>query len=275
MFSGRLGTGLVLARSQSGDGSWSPPSAVGTMGIGWGALVGGDITNYMIILNNLEALKAFSGKGNINVGAELDVAVGLLGRGTSGNVSAGDQAIASAYAYAHSKGFFAGVSLEGSVLVTRDDVNAKFYGRPVTSSELLFGNNNNLFKPKAAQPLYEALNKALEIPIQGFRPSLVVNNTNVGTGYYQTMMADNSNTMNGSGGGDSSGMMMYGSSSAADGIPDAHSSVYYTTMNHQYNDNSNIHHPAMNGQQLIAGQEQMFHQQKQATSNGFGTLPHY
>lgn len=32
-----IGTGLVVARRQ--DGSWSPPSAVSTFGIGWGAQV--------------------------------------------------------------------------------------------------------------------------------------------------------------------------------------------------------------------------------------------
>lgn len=32
-----IGTGLVIARRE--DGSWSPPSAVSTFGIGWGAQV--------------------------------------------------------------------------------------------------------------------------------------------------------------------------------------------------------------------------------------------
>lgn len=33
-----IGTGLVVARRQ--DGSWSPPSAISSLGIGWGAQVG-------------------------------------------------------------------------------------------------------------------------------------------------------------------------------------------------------------------------------------------
>lgn len=32
-----IGTGLVIARRE--DGSWSPPSAVSTFGVGWGAQV--------------------------------------------------------------------------------------------------------------------------------------------------------------------------------------------------------------------------------------------
>lgn len=32
-----IGTGLVIARRE--DGSWSPPSAVSSLGVGWGAQV--------------------------------------------------------------------------------------------------------------------------------------------------------------------------------------------------------------------------------------------
>lgn len=32
-----IGTGIVVARR--GDGSWSPPSAISSFGIGWGAQV--------------------------------------------------------------------------------------------------------------------------------------------------------------------------------------------------------------------------------------------
>lgn len=38
-----LGTGLVIARRE--DGSWSPPSAVSTFGIGWGPQVKSSIFN--------------------------------------------------------------------------------------------------------------------------------------------------------------------------------------------------------------------------------------
>lgn len=32
-----IGTGLVMARKE--DGSWSPPSAISSFGVGWGAQV--------------------------------------------------------------------------------------------------------------------------------------------------------------------------------------------------------------------------------------------
>lgn len=33
----KIGTGLVIARRE--DGSWSPPSAISSIGVGWGAQV--------------------------------------------------------------------------------------------------------------------------------------------------------------------------------------------------------------------------------------------
>jgi len=186
IFSGKVGTGLVVARQS--DGGWSPPSAIGTVGIGWGAQIGADLSSYLIVLNNDEAVRAFSSKGSINLGAELVVAVGTLGRSATGNMNAGDGGIAPAYAYGHSKGFFAGISLEGSILKCRDDINSNFYGRPVEPAELLFG--STIPRPRAAQPLYEALNEALDVPITGFRPSELRKKR--GTGYYQSMPVDGS-----------------------------------------------------------------------------------
>ena len=52
----------------------------------------------------------------MNLGAELGVAVGPLGRAATGNLNAGPGGMpAPAYAYAHSKGLFAGISVEGSI----------------------------------------------------------------------------------------------------------------------------------------------------------------
>ncbi len=111
----RGGTGLMIARRE--DESWTPPIALGTMGIGWGALIGGDITNYMIVLNTDQAVKIFAQKRSVNLGAELGVAVGPIGRAAGGNLNAGAAGAmpAPAYAYAHSKGLFAGISFEGSI----------------------------------------------------------------------------------------------------------------------------------------------------------------
>lgn len=66
--------------------------------------------------------------------------------------------MAPAFSYSHSRGLFAGLSLDGSLVMARSEVNHCFYGRPVTPAELLSG---QVPAPRAAAPLYDALDAAL------------------------------------------------------------------------------------------------------------------
>ncbi|EQC25349.1 hypothetical protein, variant [Saprolegnia diclina VS20] len=159
---GRVGTGLVIAKLP--DGSWSAPSAIATAGIGWGAQIGGGVTDFVIILNTRSAVDTFCAQGQVNMGAELGVAAGPLGRVAAGAMEAGPGGIAPCYSYSHSKGLFIGISVEGSVVLARPDVNLEFYGKEVTAADLLSGREP---PPVAAQPLYDALTMAVESPANG------------------------------------------------------------------------------------------------------------
>ncbi|KAJ3091762.1 hypothetical protein HK102_013529 [Quaeritorhiza haematococci] len=152
LFSGRAGSGLVVARLD--DGSWSAPSAIGTAGMGVGGQIGAQLTDFVIVLNTKDAVKAFSHGGNVTLGGNLSVAVGPLGRtaeaaGTAANFAA-------IYSYSKSKGLFAGVSIEGSCILERKDANSNFYHRKVSAKELLSG---AIPPPPAAEDLYRALNR--------------------------------------------------------------------------------------------------------------------
>jgi lipid-binding SYLF domain-containing protein len=154
-FAVRLGTGLVIARLA--DGSWSAPSAISTIGCNWGFLIGADVTDYMVILNTDEAVDAFSGTGQISVGAGVDVALGPLGRDVSGSITLGTNGFAPAYSYSHSRGMYVGVGLEGSLIMCRSSVNFNFYGKDMSPQAILRG---EVPPPRAAQPLYDALYSA-------------------------------------------------------------------------------------------------------------------
>jgi lipid-binding SYLF domain-containing protein len=167
--SGRVGTGLLVARVDEPQ-QWSAPCAIGTIGMGWGALAGADVTHYLVVLTKKEAVETML-SGTVQLGTELGIAVGPVGRSSQISTSPDHVgwSLHPAYSYAHSKGLFMGVSLEGSILSTRNDVNAKFYGRSGLSGEQIL----DLPPPKAAAPLYASLDRALatEIPEDGFRPS--------------------------------------------------------------------------------------------------------
>ncbi|KAL7694479.1 putative FYVE zinc finger, ysc84 actin-binding domain, Zinc finger, FYVE/PHD-type [Plasmopara halstedii] len=163
VFTGRIGTGLVVARLS--DGRWSAPSAIGTAGVGWGPQIGGELTDFVIILNTQRAVDAFCASGQVNLGAELGIAAGPVGRVASGALEASaSMDVAPCYSYSHSQGLFAGISLEGSVILSRPDINRLFYGKMVTVPDLLGGVEP---PPVAAAPLYETINAVIERPTNG------------------------------------------------------------------------------------------------------------
>ena len=51
IFSGNVGTGVIIANKY--DGTWSPPSALGLGGIGWGFMVGAEVKVSVIIILRL------------------------------------------------------------------------------------------------------------------------------------------------------------------------------------------------------------------------------
>ncbi|PKI52776.1 hypothetical protein CRG98_026851 [Punica granatum] len=148
-----IGTGIVIARRQ--DGSWSPPSAISSFGIGWGAQVGGELTDFIIVLRNTSAVRTFSGNGHLSLGGGLSAAAANFGRAAEAGIRAGDGGCAASYTYSCSKGAFVGCSLEGSLVTTRARENARFYGNSsITALDILLG---SMPGPPAASILYHAL----------------------------------------------------------------------------------------------------------------------
>lgn len=149
VLSGRGGTGIIVARTDKG---WSGPSAIGTGGIGVGFQAGIQVTEFVIILNTQEAVKAFSQGGNVTLGANLSAAVGPVGR--SAEVGVAPQA--AIYTYSRNQGIFAGVSLEGTVIATRYQANEEYYEKPAYPSDILAG---SVKPPAGAQKLLDVLSK--------------------------------------------------------------------------------------------------------------------
>ena len=162
-FGGEMGTGLVVARLP--DGSWSAPSAIGLIGFSFGALIGAQISDHVFLLMTDKSVGMLgSSTGSVNLGADIGVAVGPVGRNVEVDVGVtatgeegGEHAAAPIYTYSMTKGLYAGASFDGKVIATRHDVNEKFYGMQVRPDELLKG---VVPPPPAAQPLYESLKRA-------------------------------------------------------------------------------------------------------------------
>ena len=148
VFSGKAGHGVVVARVD--HNRWSGPSFIGTGGAGWGLQVGAEVTDFVLVLNDRAAVRAFSRDGNVTLGADVSAAAGPVGRDLQASVAP----TAAVYTYSRSKGLFAGVSLEGAVIVTRTAANARYYRRLVTATDIL---NGRVSPPPGANRLRAAL----------------------------------------------------------------------------------------------------------------------
>jgi lipid-binding SYLF domain-containing protein len=149
IFSGEGGKGLIVVRTAHG---WSGPSAIGTGGAGFGFQAGVQVTEFVIVLNTDEAVKAFSHGANVKLGADISAAAGPVGRAAGAGVTP----LAAVYTYSRNQGLFAGVSLEGTVIAARNDANKEYYGRAVTPEEILTG---KVKPPPGAEKLIAELKK--------------------------------------------------------------------------------------------------------------------
>jgi SH3 domain-containing YSC84-like protein 1 len=147
--SARGGSGVVIAKTQSG---WSGPSAIGTGGLGVGFQAGVEISELVIVLNTPAAVDAFARGGNVTLGAAAGAAAGPVGRTAEGSVALQ----AAMYTYSRTQGLFAGISLEGTVISTREDLNEAYYGQRVDARDILSG---RVRPPADAQRLIGVLSR--------------------------------------------------------------------------------------------------------------------
>ena len=147
LVNGKGGPGIVVSRTANG---WSGPLFVGLGGAGIGAQIGGKVKELVLVLNTDKAVEAFS-HGNVKIGADLTAHAGPAGASAEAETAFTNIDM---YSYSESDGVFAGASIEGSIVAPRDDVNNNFYGKKVTSAEILQG---KVQPPAAANRLEKAL----------------------------------------------------------------------------------------------------------------------
>ncbi|KAF1993914.1 DUF500-domain-containing protein [Amniculicola lignicola CBS 123094] len=158
----RFGSGIVVARLP--DGGWSAPSAIAQIGGSFGGQIGAEITDFVFILNDANAVKTFAQAGSVTFGGNVSIAAGPVGRNAEAAGAASLKSVSGIFSYSKTKGLFAGVSLEGSGFGERRDANEKMYGRRWTARELLSG---QVPIPPAAEPLMRVLNSRVFAGVTG------------------------------------------------------------------------------------------------------------
>ena len=133
MIGGQVGEGLVLLRNP--NGTWNGPSFMGLSGASIGFQIGAQSVGLVLVITNEDGLRAFTGGNSFKLGADVAIAAGPVGRATS--AATDSRAKASIYSYSMSKGLFAGMTFEGSVLNQNRDANRAYWGRDMSAQAAL------------------------------------------------------------------------------------------------------------------------------------------
>ena len=119
---GREGKGVISRRTEAG---WAAPAFFNLGGGSFGAQIGADKTDYVLLIMNERGLAGLLGD-RFEIGGEVGVAAGPVGREASAATDA--QLKAEILTYSRSKGLFAGVALKGTAITPDNNLNEAFYG---------------------------------------------------------------------------------------------------------------------------------------------------
>ena len=151
---GQTGEGVVFLRQS--NGRWSGPAFMGISGASIGFQIGVQSVGLVLVITNEQGLRAFTGGNSFKLGADVAIAAGPVGRDAS--AATDGRAKASIYSYSMSKGLFAGISIDGSVINQNRDASKAYWGRDISAA-------NALKKPatdKRVAPLIKALNNLVK-----------------------------------------------------------------------------------------------------------------
>lgn len=147
---GQGGYGVAVKRVGTG---WSAPAFVNMGGGSFGAQIGGQKTDYILLIMNDNGLKGLL-EDKFEVGGEGSVSAGPVGRTAAASTNATMDA--EILTYSRSKGLFAGIAIKGVVITSDKDINQSVYQK--TTKEILGPNPlPSAEAPASLQKLAETL----------------------------------------------------------------------------------------------------------------------
>jgi lipid-binding SYLF domain-containing protein len=150
IFGGRHGRGAATCKN---NGRWSAPQMMTISGGSWGAQIGGEAVDLVLIFVGNKGAEQLL-KDNVKISGDLSVAAGPFGR--SAQASTDVSIRAEILAYSKARGLFAGAELGGASVRSDDDSDTALYGRKTTSEEVLSG---KVPAPAEAEPFVNTVRK--------------------------------------------------------------------------------------------------------------------
>jgi lipid-binding SYLF domain-containing protein len=147
IFGGSGGSGVLLVRDEK-TGEWSQPAFYGIGSVTFGLQIGGETAEVIMLIKTQKALDALF-TTEFKLGGDASVAMGPVGVGAKSAV------MADIVSFSKSKGLFAGLNLEGSVVKPSDSANKAYYKKAVSPLDIIV-------KKAASNPGSAALREELE-----------------------------------------------------------------------------------------------------------------
>jgi SH3 domain-containing YSC84-like protein 1 len=133
IFGANYGRGLAICRTATG---WSAPLYLAVEGGSFGYQAGGSSTDLVLLFMNDHALHSLL-SDKFKLGGDASVAAGPVGRDATASTDL--KLTAEILSYSRSKGIFAGVSLDGTVVQADKSGDKAMYGDDVTRHDILDG----------------------------------------------------------------------------------------------------------------------------------------
>jgi lipid-binding SYLF domain-containing protein len=147
VWGGSGGNGLLVVRDEK-TGEWSQPAFYSIGSVTFGLQIGGESAEVIMVVRTQKALDALF-TTEFKLGGDTSIAAGPVGVGAKSAVKT------DIVSFAKSKGLFAGLSLEGSMLKVSDDSNKAYYNQAVSPVDIIV-------KKTVSNPGSDALRHALK-----------------------------------------------------------------------------------------------------------------
>lgn len=147
---GGEGGGCVLL-ARGAQGSWSAPAFYNMAAGSFGPQLGIQDAEVLMIIRTKGGLRAIM-DNQVRLGAGFSLAVVSLGGGLEGDTTTALNA--DIVAFARTRGLFAGISLQGSLMTANSEADQAYYGQPVGTIDIVMAMRAN---NPAADPLRSIL----------------------------------------------------------------------------------------------------------------------
>jgi lipid-binding SYLF domain-containing protein len=134
---GEGGEGVLMVQARGGI--WSNPAFFGIGGASFGLQAGGEQSELILLVMTQKGLDGLL-SDHFKIGAQGGITVATLGSGVEGALAGPNSP--DIVVWSSSTGLYGGLTVDGSIVHPNHDDDAAWYGRPITTRDILFGRFN-------------------------------------------------------------------------------------------------------------------------------------